>query len=308
MSPRPAPPDDVEGRIDGLFALPLDRFVQERNALAADLRRDKRIEEADRVKGLARPALPAWALNQVYWHARKAYERLTAAGDRLRELQRQALAGRKVDLDEATRERQEAIRQVVERAAALMTDAGQAVTDATRQRIAVSADAMAAYGSRPSEYVPGRLEKELQPPGFEALAGLTLGGPLRLVKSEREARGAPAAPSQAAPPEKGTREQARARAAEAREAERQRREALKEAKQDRDARERDVERARRAESDAGARLAELRREADARRRQLEAAEESVREAERVLEAAREEVRRSQDARRAASERVRELER
>jgi len=81
MSPsaRRPPSDDLEGRLDQLFALPLDRFVQERNALAAALRKEGRDGDASRVKALTRPTLPAWALNQVYWHARREYDRLTQA-------------------------------------------------------------------------------------------------------------------------------------------------------------------------------------------------------------------------------------
>ncbi|HXE80811.1 MAG TPA: hypothetical protein VNK41_08685, partial [Vicinamibacterales bacterium] len=91
-------PGDLDARVDRLYALPLDEFVKARNALAAELKRENRPDEANRVKALARPSLPAWALNQVYWHARRDFDRLTSAGDRLRELQRQALAGRKVTL------------------------------------------------------------------------------------------------------------------------------------------------------------------------------------------------------------------
>lgn len=301
------PPDDLDARIDRLFALPLDRFVQERNALAAELRGENRADEAGRVKALSRPALPAWALNQVYWHARREYDRLTAAGDRMRALQRQALAGRKVALDDPTRERQEAVRAVVDRAAALMEEAGQTVTEATRHRIAVSADAIAAYGSRPGEYVPGRLEKELQPPGFAALADLAASPGLHLVKSDRGERRAPAAQKAAPTSARESREEEKARAAEAREAARQRREALKEAKQERDAHERAVETARRAEASASARLAELKREAEALRRQLAEADDAVRRAEEDVGKARRQIEAAQEERRAAAERLRQLE-
>jgi len=308
MSPsaRRPPSDDLEGRLDRLFALPLDRFVQERNALAAALRKEGRDGDASRVKALTRPTLPAWALNQVYWHARREYDRLTAAGDRLRELQRQALAGRKVALDEPTRDRQEAIRGVVERAAALMSEAGQTVTEATRQRIAASADAIASYGSRPDAYVPGRLERELEPPGFAALADLAASPGLRLIKSDRDEARAPAARKPDSKTAGGTREEAKVRAAEAREAERQRRQALKDAKQDRDARERAVEAARRAESAASARVATLRRDADALRRQLSEADDEVRRAEEDAAKARRQLEAAQEERRRAAERIREL--
>lgn len=298
-------PGDLDARVDRLYALPLDEFVKARNALAAELKRENRPDEANRVKALARPSLPAWALNQVYWHARRDFDRLTSAGDRLRELQRQALAGRKVTLEEAANERQQAVRAVVERAAELMAEAGQTVTDATRQRIAASADAIAAYGSRPAEHTPGRLEKELEPPGFAALADLAASPGLRLVKSDRDTkRTAPPAGTST----RESREEAKARAAEARERERQRREALKQARGDRDALERAVEAARRAEAAAAAKIRELQREAEALQRQLSDAEEAVRRAEKDVEKARKQVEAAQEARRAAADRVRQLER
>ena len=75
----PAPP----GGDDDLAALyrgPLAEFIDARNRLATRLRQAGKTEESARVKALPKPSAPAWALNQVYWHARKEYERLIAAG------------------------------------------------------------------------------------------------------------------------------------------------------------------------------------------------------------------------------------
>ena len=301
----PAPPDDLESRIDRLFALPLDRFVAERNALAAALKRERRADESARVKGLSRPSLPAWALNQVYWQARDDFDRLTAAGDRMRDAQRQALGGRDVDQREPGRERQQAVRAVVDRAVSLMRAAGQTVTDATRQRIAVTADAIAAYGSRPRVYTPGRMEQELDPPGFEALAGLAAAAPpLRLVKPSRDQQAPmskspsasippPAAPapgaSSRASAEREEKARARARAAAERESERRRAEAIKEARKTLESRERELERARRTERAAAGRLKDLQRELEPLKREIAAIEQKLRVAESELEAARQQV-------------------
>lgn len=101
------------------------------------------------------------------------------------------MAGHASNSHDAIARRQQAADAVVERAVAALRDAGNPVTDATRQRIAVTVDAIAAYGSNSSVYVPGRLAADLDPPGFAALA--TLGEPnLRLVKgSAREATAEP---------------------------------------------------------------------------------------------------------------------
>ena len=286
------PPTDLESRIDALYALPLDEFVLRRNALASELKRDEREEEAAEVKKLTRPSLAAWALNQVYWHARPDYDRLIAAGDRMREVQRRALSGHKVDLDEVTRERQQAVRTVVDRAGSLLLDAGQPATDATRQKIAATADTVAAYGSRPQEYTPGRLERELVPPGFEALAGLATGAPpLRLVKPQRDTP-APKGARTAAEREGGTRDRAagrreeQARQAAEREARQQQMAALRAAKDEHKTRERELERARREEGAASDRLEQLRRELEAARARVTELEDDEQRASKAVDVAR----------------------
>ena len=318
----PAPPDDLESRIDRLFALPLDRFVAERNALAAALKRERRADDSARVKELTRPSLPAWALNQVYWQARDDFDRLTAAGDRMRDAQRQALGGRDVDQREPGRERQQAVRAVVDRAVSLVRAAGQTVTGAARQRIAVTADAIAAYGSRPRVYTPGRMQQELDPPGFEALAGLAAAAPpLRLVKPSRDqpapiskspsastsppAAPAPAASSRASA-EREDQARARARAAAEREAERRRGEAIKEAKKALESRERELERARRTERAAAGSLRDLQRELEPLKRELVALEEKLQAAESELETARKRVSASAETVEASRQEIREL--
>jgi hypothetical protein len=184
-SASPAPPGGGD-EIGALYQGPLAEFIDARNRLAARLRQAGDADESARVKALPKPSAPAWALNQVYWHARQDYDRLIAAGDGLRALQQQMLGGRSVDPRDSMQERQAAVRQVVDRAARFLADAGQPVTDATRQRLNVTADALATWGSQPQGYVHGRLDRDIDPPGFAALA--SLGPPaLRLVKSGREA-------------------------------------------------------------------------------------------------------------------------
>jgi hypothetical protein len=173
----PGPPEEVEA----LYRAPLAEFVDARNALAARLRKAGDAEASARVKTLPKPSAAAWALNQVYWRARDDYTRMIAAGDRLRSLQQQMLGGRAADPRDAMQERQAAMRTVVERAVGFLAEAGQPATDATRQRVNVTADALATWGSHPQGYVPGYLDRELEPPGFDALASLGATA-LRLVK------------------------------------------------------------------------------------------------------------------------------
>ena len=192
-------------RVDALFRQPLPAFVEARNALASALRKEGHAEESLRVKGLPRPSASAWALNQVYWHERETFDRMLRAGDAVRRVQQQMLAGRAADPRGAGDARQSAVRAVVERAAAFLGESGQPVSGTTRQRLITTADAMAAYGSEARGYTPGRLTVDLDAPGFAAIA--TLGTPpsLRLVRGGRETGGTTPA-RDTAPPDAASRE------------------------------------------------------------------------------------------------------
>ena len=174
-----------------MYQGPLEAFIASRKTLAAALKREGQTEASAAALKLTKPSPSAWAVNQVYWHARETWNRLLSASDTLRSVQERMLAGQTTDSRNALTSRQQAADAVVERAVAALRDSGNPVTDTTRQRVAVTVDAIAAYGSNSSVYVPGRLTSDLDPPGFAALA--TLGEPnLRLVKgSTRESTAEP---------------------------------------------------------------------------------------------------------------------
>jgi hypothetical protein len=310
----PASASALDREIDALYAGPFDGFIAARKALAAKLKREQGADDSAAVARLAKPSLPAWALNQVYWHARDAWTRLVSTGDRLRILQQRMLTGHQADPREATRERQDAIRAVVDRAMDILRDQGHSTTDATRQRIAVAADAIAAYGSEPQAYAPGRLVEDLEAPGFAALA--SLGAPsLRLVKGGGQAATARPAASTPAPAGRGgpssRRDEARAREAEEKRERQERRTARLEAERQVAAARRDQERAAREERAAHQAHAEQAREVEAVRRGLADAEKRLSELSGSLDkarAARAETARELDAAIAVLDRAREADR
>jgi hypothetical protein len=51
--------------LDELYRAPFDEFIARRDALVKELRKDGKRDEADAVKKLKKPALSAWALNQL---------------------------------------------------------------------------------------------------------------------------------------------------------------------------------------------------------------------------------------------------
>ena len=83
--PRLRPIDQQQ--IDQLYALPPEQFTAARNELAKSLRADGQKSEADTVRGLKRPSVGAWVLNQLARTRPQEVRRLIEAGERLRKIQ-----------------------------------------------------------------------------------------------------------------------------------------------------------------------------------------------------------------------------
>src|ERR1700727_3143175 len=79
---------------DQLYGLPLDQFVAERGALVNALRADGDRGQAAEVAALRKPSVAAWAVNQLVRTQRRAVDDLFAAGDTLRDVQAEVMAGR----------------------------------------------------------------------------------------------------------------------------------------------------------------------------------------------------------------------
>jgi hypothetical protein len=88
----------LKDEVDELFKLPLAEFTGARNALAAQLKKTGRADDANLVKTLTKPSISAWAVNQLYWNHRDAFGRLLAAGQRFRKAQTSGLAGKGADM------------------------------------------------------------------------------------------------------------------------------------------------------------------------------------------------------------------
>ena len=150
--------------VDDLYQQPLSDFTRARNALA------KRLSgaEAQRVRALEKPTVVAWAVNQVYWRARAAFDRVMKAGADLRKAQLAALQGKAADLRSASDAHRRAIADAVGNAERLASGAGSKPSPDALART-LEALSLAASPAEP----PGRLTDALQPAGFEALAGIT---------------------------------------------------------------------------------------------------------------------------------------
>ena len=164
--------DSDEEDIDALFQLPFSEFTTARNALALRLKKAGRGDTAATVKAFVRPPISAWAVNQLYWKHREAFNNLVAAGRRFRQAQESQFAGKAADTRGAQSARREALSILSRLADALLRDGGHNPTPDTMRRVTASLEAVSTYSPVSDTPPPGRLTKDLNPPGFESVAGL----------------------------------------------------------------------------------------------------------------------------------------
>jgi hypothetical protein len=156
--------DELEGRIDALYALPLDRFTPERDALAKELQAAGEGESAKRVKGLRKPVVSAWGLNALAREDPEGVRELLALGTRLRDGQRRALSGGDVEpLRQATDERRRLVGRLARKAAGLLERAGTS-PGSHEDDLSTTLDAAAIDEESGQLLRSGRLTKPLQPP------------------------------------------------------------------------------------------------------------------------------------------------
>lgn len=162
--------DPLEAELDRLFQLPLAELVEARNALADRLRRAGDKAGAARVKAIKRPVPVAWALNQAHFTQPALLERARERTMELRQLQTQpgVEARRLAGVVEAQRV---AAQAVVEAALLAGRSAGLSETALQQRKLFTTVQAwLAGQGDEP----PGRMTRELEAGGFDALAGMAL--------------------------------------------------------------------------------------------------------------------------------------
>ena len=199
--------------LDSLFKIPLAEFITARNDLAARLKRDGRADDASLVKALAKPSISAWAVNQLYWKHREAFDRLLATSQRFRQAQPSQTAGRIADMRSSLDARNEALSHLSELATVLLRDAGHNPTPDTLHRITTTLEALSAYATISDGPAAGRLTQDVDPPGFGSLASVISGtdstkgkDKLTRVTPSQEAGGAATKTPQKASPSSGVKE------------------------------------------------------------------------------------------------------
>ncbi|MDQ1425681.1 MAG: hypothetical protein QOD72_3179, partial [Acidimicrobiaceae bacterium] len=108
------------------FGVDPAEFVAARDRVARELKAAGRTDESKAVRGLRRPTVPVWALNQVAQQATDDLDQLFEASDAARAAQDQALAGGGgEELRDALARRRAAMRTVVHRARDIVEGSGR---------------------------------------------------------------------------------------------------------------------------------------------------------------------------------------
>jgi hypothetical protein len=76
---QPPDPSELETALVAVYRGPLDEFISRRDALAKQLRADKRREDADRIKALRKPSRTAWVLDNIVHEDPTVLDQLAAA-------------------------------------------------------------------------------------------------------------------------------------------------------------------------------------------------------------------------------------
>jgi hypothetical protein len=163
-------PDALAGEIDRLYALPLDEFTAERDELAKRLRKEADAEAAGAVKGLKKPSIAAWAVNQVQRDRPDEVRELIDVTEELHRVYKKlSSAGARERLGEAAEMQRRLIQSLVRCAAQLLEAGGHPANDTTLEKVA---DTLRAAGLDPDvreQVAAGRVVKEQRTAGLGPL-------------------------------------------------------------------------------------------------------------------------------------------
>jgi hypothetical protein len=173
-----------------LYGLPLEQFTEQRNALAKELLRKQRQDEAQDVSKLRKPSVAAWAVNQLVRTQRGEVAGLFKAGDALQKTQADLLAKRAEpeSLRRAVAAERATVDQLIEKARGLLSSEGHELTPARLEQVSETLHAAALDQAARAQVQGGCLERELRHVG---LGGLSLGAgdaPARTPQRGRQPR------------------------------------------------------------------------------------------------------------------------
>lgn len=184
---------ELEARIDALYRTPLEDFVAARKALNNDLKKAGKKDAAARVQALPKPNAVAYVLNRFFGERRADFDPILQAGQRVRDAFRATMSaapGAAQDFTKAQRAQRETILDLVAVIRPFGDSVGAPLNGASVARLEESLLFISTTG-RFGDGPPGRLIRELEPPGVEILADIQDPPPLASAAAPA-ARPAPA--------------------------------------------------------------------------------------------------------------------
>jgi hypothetical protein len=180
--------DALEETIEHLYGLPLDEFTRARDELARRVRQEGDAERAAEIKRLRKPSIPAWVVNQLARQRELDMQRLVKAGEQLAGAQVEAIRAQSGDAFlQARRDEQHALEALAAGAREILAGAGRGAAALDRVLATLRAGSLTEDGR--ALLKNGRLTEELEPPGFEALAGMDIpAAPARKPAAETRRR------------------------------------------------------------------------------------------------------------------------
>jgi len=160
--------NQLEQELDRLLELPPNEFTAARDEAAKRLRGDGQRELADQVKQLRKPTVAVWLVNRLARERALDVQRLLKAGEALAMSQTEASGGDAAErFAEARREEQHALERLADAARELAAQEGTGAPAVERAIQTLRAASLTAEGRELLKR--GRLTEELEPPGFGAL-------------------------------------------------------------------------------------------------------------------------------------------
>jgi hypothetical protein len=164
-------PESHAGEIDRLYALPLEEFTAERDALAKRLRKDGDRDAADAVKALKKPSVAAWAVNQVRRDRPDDVRSLLEVTEELHRVHAKlSSAGARERLEEAAEMQRDLIRSLVRCASQLLDAGGHGASETTLGKVADTFRAAAVDAELREQVSEGRVVKERRAASLGPLA------------------------------------------------------------------------------------------------------------------------------------------
>ena len=192
---------EIAARQRELYALPLDQFTRARDALAKDLAAQGHAREAQAIKKLKRPVVPAWVVNRLAQGQPEHMDHFLGAAHSLEIAHRRAMSGLASDqLKDANRTFQQALDALMKDVNASLTELGRAATGDLIRQVEETLRA-AALGTAEDRAIlaRGTLTQPLRSSGFGSLSPLMLVGPSTARTEPKPAKPPPSRRPEKAP-------------------------------------------------------------------------------------------------------------